>query len=66
MTRTKHYEKFKVNFINTKRYFNSTIPILQRFLNNEELERKSLIETLVFKIFAVPTNNVSFLDSISL
>ena len=37
---TRNPEKFKVNFARTKRYGNSTIPTLQRLMNNEELKKK--------------------------
>ena len=41
--RTRNPEKFKVNFARTKRYENSTIPTLQRMLNNEELQNKNIL-----------------------
>ena len=38
---TRNPEKFKVNFAKTKRYANSTIPTLQRLLNNDEQQNKN-------------------------
>ena len=37
---TRNHESFKVNFAHRKRYKNSTIPTMQRMLNNDEIFQK--------------------------
>ena len=44
--RTRHSENFKVNFASTKRYGNSTIPALQRLLNNEDLKKRIILRRM--------------------
>ena len=39
---TRNHEKYKVNFAKTERYKTSTIPSLQRMLNEQEKELKDL------------------------
>ena len=40
---TRSHEKYKVNFANRKRYQNSTIPSMQRLLNNDEMLKKKML-----------------------
>ena len=47
---TRNPEKFKVNFANTKRYGNSTIPYLQRSLNKDEQKKKQQLKKFLRKI----------------
>ena len=35
--------KYKINFAKTDRYMNSTIPSLQRMINNHEISRDQLL-----------------------
>ena len=35
--------KYKINFAKTERYMNSTIPSLQRMINNHEISRDQLL-----------------------
>ena len=44
--KTRHYEKFKVNHANTERYRKSTIPYLQKMLNNEEQQKRNFTRTI--------------------
>ena len=55
-----------MNFATTKRYFNSSIPTLQRVLNHHELKKIFLKEGLVFDAPMSPVNYVSYFDSLSL
>ena len=40
---TRNHETFKVNFAHRKRYEKSTIPTMQRFLNNDEMLKKKML-----------------------
>ena len=40
---TRNHEPFKVNFANRKRYQSSTIPSMQRLLNNDEIMKKKIL-----------------------
>ena len=46
MKRTRNQEIYKVNFAKKKRYLSSTIPTLQRLINDEELKKKNILRRM--------------------
>ena len=53
---------FKVNFAQRKRYKNSTIPSMQRMLNNDELLKKKRLRTFGCWFIYVPANYSQFIS----
>ena len=52
----------EVNFANKRRYKNSTIPSMQRMLNNNEMLKKKRLRKFGCLFIFVPANYVQFIS----